>query len=505
MTDARKGTSRRQFLKLAGTAIGGAALAACGASAPATEQPTSRAGAATTPEAAAEASTSAPATAGAAAAATPTPTVDPALAPTVGVEVGGPAAANAKPLRLSVWADVQDADVYKRMLQAWHAKQSTYRASIEQYPGGYYEKIQANFAGNVQADVLYMQGWLWQGYAESNVLAPLDEYIARDGLKDKFPQTESYTNTTQWHGKTYMTPTDTGPLVIFYNKDLFDKKGVPYPKKGWTWEDFQQTVQKLSFTEGDKRYYGWAQAGGWNGQYGRVMNFMRRNGYVEWDKVIEPKKAQWEHEDVISALQFLIYDAIKNQWSPSPDVVAGGGVGVDTGRVAMVQEGPWYIPRLYGELATQKEGIKFDVVEPPVGKAGKNFGFSHVHGHTITTASQEKDGAWELIKFILSDEGQKIIAEGGRMAGTPANIDKIWGPIASKKYNFQNVEAFSNGMRQGTTPVIFGKGSQMNAYGGGPITSLWDTLLGQLKPAKEAVAEAQPEIQRMLDDYWNFR
>ncbi len=91
------------------------------------------------------------------------------------------------------------------------------------------------------------------------------------------------------------------------------------------------------------------------------------------------------------------------------------------------------------------------------------------------------------------------------MSGTPENIDKIWGPIASKQYNFENVSAFSNGMREGTTPVVFGEGSQMTAYGGGPITKLWDTLLAVQMPAKEAIAELNPEIQRTLDDYWNFK
>jgi multiple sugar transport system substrate-binding protein len=351
--------------------------------------------------------------------------------------------------------------------------------------------------------VLYMQGWVWQGYAP--VLQPLDDFINAGGLTDRFPDSENYQFNTQWQGKTYMTPTDVGSLVIYYNKDIFDKKGVPYPEKGWTWEEYQETVKKLSFEEDGTKYYGWAQAGGWNGAYGRVVAFMRRNGHVEWDSVIEPKKSQWNHEDVISALQFCVYDTIKNEWSPSPDVTAGGGVGVDTGRVAMVLEGPWYMPRLQGELATTEQGINFDVAEPPVGSANKNVTFGHIHGHTIAAASQAKEAGWELISFILSDDGQEIIAQGGRMCGTPENIDKIWGPIASERYKFSNVEAFSNGMREGTTPVIFGEGSQMNAYGGGPITKLWDTLLGQLATAQEAITELDPEIQRNLDDYWNFK
>ena len=120
----------------------------------------------------------------------------------------------------------------------------------------------------------------------------------------------------------------------------------------------------------------------------------------------------------------------------------------------------------------------------------------------MTAASENKDGGWELIKYILSDEGQTAIANGGRMCGSPTNIDNIWGPIASKNYNFTNVDAFSNGMRGGATPLITGKGSPIHAYGGGPITVLWDKLLGVQQPAAEALQIANTEIQAVLDQYW---
>jgi multiple sugar transport system substrate-binding protein len=447
--------SRRTFLKAGAFAVGGAVLAACAA---------------------------------------------PGAAPAA---QGGQPAAAAKTLRLSAWGDVQDADVYNAMLKAWQAKQSNYTATVEQYPGGYYEKIQANFAAGTPADVLYYQGWIWQAYADDKVIVPLDDYIQKDDMKAKFPGGSNYENTTKREGGTYMTPTDVGSLVIYYNKDLFDKKGIAHPKKGWKWEEFQDIIQKLSFDEGGQHYYGWAQAGGWNGAYGRSCAFMRRNGHIEWDSVVDPKKADWDNEDIAATLQFMIYDAIKNKWSPSPDIIAGGGVGVDTGRVGMVFEGPWYLPRMWGKLAANPDkGINFDVVEPPLGTAGKNFNFGHVHGHCMTAPSKNKDGGWDLIKYILSDEGQTIIANGGRMCGSPDNIDKIWGPIASKAYNFANTGAFSSGMREGSTPLIMGKGATINAYGGAPITALWDKLLGQQQPAAEALKIANTDIQAALDQYW---
>jgi len=430
-----------------------------------------------------------------------------ACAPTAGTtaEGGGAPGAEVAEMRLSAWADVQDAVVYENMVNAWHETQDQYHVTVEQYPGGYYEKIQANFAAGDPADVLYYQGWQFQSYAENGVLAALDGFIERDGLQDAFPDTENYQNTTQWQGETYMTPTDVGSLVVYYNKDLFDRRGIPYPEKGWKWDEFQQIIQDLSFEEDGTKHYGWAQAGGWNGGYGRNTNFMRRNGHIEWDAVVEPTEARWDHEDVASALQFLIYDAIANGWSPGPEIIAGGGVGVDTGRVAMVLEGPWYMPRLWGELATTGEGINFDVVEAPVGDVEENLTFGHVHGHTITAASAHQEGAWDLVAFILSDTGQEIIANGGRMCGTPDNIEQIWGPIASETYNFSHVSAFANGMREGSTPLIMGEGSPIHAYGGGPITALWDKLLGQQETAAEALAIANEEIQAVLDEYWRER
>jgi multiple sugar transport system substrate-binding protein len=418
------------------------------------------------------------------------------------------APAGATNLRLSVWADVQDADVYTKLTNAFMEKNPDIKVAIEQYAGGYYEKIQANFAGGDSADMLYFQGWMWLPYAESQVIAPLDEFVNADSMQAKWPDSQGYKYMTEWKGGKYMSPTDTGPLVVYYNKDLFDKKGVEYPKEGWTWEDYQDIVQKLSFEEDGTKYYGWAQAAGWNGGYGRSIHFMRRNGYIEWDQIIEPKTAKWAADDVVSGLDFTIQQAVANEWSPSPEVIQGGGVGVDTGRCAMVLEGPWFMPRCWGELSTlakETGGINYDVIHPPYGSDKKNNAFAHVHGHCMASSSPNKAAAWTLLKFILDTEGQTFIANGGRMPGHPDNIDSLWAPIATEKYNFTNSKAFSDGMREGSTPMVLGEGGEFNAYGGGPLQVLWDKLLGNTTPTEQAVNEANVELQASLDKYWAER
>ena len=99
--------SRRTFLKAGAFAVGGAVLAACAA---------------------------------------------PAAGPAGQAGASQPAAAT-KTLRLAAWGDVQDADVYNAILKVWNEKQKDgYTATVEQYPGGYYEKVQANFAAGSPAE-----------------------------------------------------------------------------------------------------------------------------------------------------------------------------------------------------------------------------------------------------------------------------------------------------------------------------------------------------------------
>lgn len=46
-------------------------------------------------------------------------------------------------------------------------------------------------------------------------------------------------------GKLQGIPMSPNPLAVFYNKEWFDKAGIPYPAKDWTWEQFMNLSIKL--------------------------------------------------------------------------------------------------------------------------------------------------------------------------------------------------------------------------------------------------------------------
>jgi multiple sugar transport system substrate-binding protein len=425
-------------------------------------------------------------------------------APGSGGQVAGAGGSSAKnDVRISAWGDTTDKAVYESIVKHFAETNPDINAVVEQYPGGYYEKIQANFAGGTSADILYFQGWSWQPFADKDQLMALDELVARDNSASFWPDIPNYNDNTFWQGKRYMTVADTGSVVMLYNKDLFDKAEVPYPTQGWAYAEFQNAVEKTTQETGGVKNYGYAQAGGWNGTYARSLHWMRMNGTLEWDTIVEPKEARWDQPEIIDALQYTVVDTIANGYCPSPATIEGGGVSLASGRVAMVMEGPWYLAQLYGPDAAVEGGINFDAVEPPLGSTGKDETIAEVHGHVIAKSTKVADAAWELLKVIMSEEGQKLIAEGGRMCSTPDLIEKLWVPKVQEQYHFQNAKAYADSMRTGRNPNISGAGANYDAVAGPstPLAVAWDAMLAGTS-AQEALTTAQPLLQKILDEYW---
>lgn len=420
-----------------------------------------------------------------------------------GQSAGGSAGAAATEVRISAWGDTTDKTVYESIVAYFAETNPGMSAVVEQYPGGYYEKIQANFAGGTSADILYFQGWSWQPFADKDQLMVLDEYVSKDNAASFWPDIPNYNDNTLWQGKRYMTIADTGSVVMLYNKDLFDKAGLPYPSQGWTYADFQNAVEKTSIEEGGVKNYGYAQAGGWNGTYLRSLHWMRMNGALEWDSIVEPKEARWDQPEIIDGLQYTVTDTIAKGFCPTPATIEGGGVSLATGRVAMVMEGPWYLAQLYGPDAAVEGGVKFDAVEPPVGSTGTDETIAEVHGHVVAKSTKVGDAAWALLKTIMSEEGQQRIADGGRMCSTPDLIEKLWVPKVQEKFAFTNAKAYADSMRTGRNPIIAGAGANYDAVAGPstPLAVAWDAMLAGTS-AQEAITTAQPLLQKILDDYW---
>ena len=203
-------------------------------------------------------------------------------------------------------------------------------------------------------------------------------------------------------GKLYCIGTYTGALVLMYNKDLFDKAGVPYPSSTvpMTVDEYAEIARKLSVNDADpaKRVYG-AEAGPtyWWTDMPDFLGADLRTVVGELDD--EETIHTW---DVLAGL-------VRDGHAVTDDQVASmGGSGLfATGQQAMSFEDNFAI----GDLLEQ--GVNVGVAPLPVETAGQPaFVPSWTDAWSTFVTSKHPDQALDFIEFMAT-EGNVLREAGG--------------------------------------------------------------------------------------------
>jgi fructooligosaccharide transport system substrate-binding protein len=110
---------------------------------------------------------------------------------------------------------------------------------------------------NSSFDVILTDATMVSGYAYRGFIFPLDSYFTQAELA-KF--TPALVNSGTFDGKFHSPPLKNSCHVLWYNKKLLDKAGVPYPsadpKNRMTWEQVVEISQKVMAAAGDPTVYG---------------------------------------------------------------------------------------------------------------------------------------------------------------------------------------------------------------------------------------------------------
>lgn len=271
----------------------------------------------------------------------------------------------------------------------------------------YWDKFQTMNAAGVAPDVIFMESTRFPKFVASGTLEDLRPYIERDrlDLSDFYPAAiRSY----EWQGGIYGLPNDIAIGVVFYNKDLFDEAGVPYPRAGWTWDDYLRAAKMLTFDfdeDGRLDQYG-TLIGDWR-------HFVWQNGGDIVDNPLHPTCSTMSSPEVIEALQWLVDLRYKHHVTTRPGELAdmGGYEMFMTGKVAMVFGGHWDVPT-YSKI----NSFRWDVAPLPKGKVRANNALGSCL--SIPSKSRHKQAAWRYIKFLTGPQGQRIMV--GSDFSTPA-------------------------------------------------------------------------------------
>jgi len=208
--------------------------------------------------------------------------------------------------------------------------------------------------------------------------------------------------------------------IMYYNKDIFDKFGVPYPtEKQLTWDEAVELGAKLTRTENGVNYVGLVVDNLTGLAKSLGLPYVdRETGQAAldtpgWLRVFELLKKIYETPGYVTS---------EGTWNYTRDnFMKDQNIGM---RVA-------WLANMVGPLEElRQQGVEFNWDIAPAPNFSDHLGQTReaqIHTIGINSQSKHKDEAFQVIAEILSDEGQRILARNGR-------VPSIINPELEKEY-----------------------------------------------------------------------
>ena len=391
---------------------------------------------------------STPTTAAALAATQPTATVAQSTGATATVgsaaTTGTPSAATSSSnanlsgnLSFLVFGEPVEAQAFVDVAAGFMAANPNVKINTDEVPSqpDHLVKLVTSFAAGDPPDVFAIDYRRFGLLQNSGVLEPVGPYLDKSSV---IHATDFYTKPMvpfTVNGVLQCLPMNMSSLEVFYNKDLFDKAHVPYPKAGWTWDDFLNDAKAITaLGTPDNKIYGV----GIDPQLIRLAPFVWANGGDIVDNVDHPTRLTLGTPAAKGAYQWFV--DLQSKWH----VVANQEENVseqDETRFLFDTLGMWLLSRRVVPALRTSSGFTWDVAPLPIGKIGTPVSILHTDAYCMSKASPNHDLAWKFIEYANSVPGEIIASKTGRtvpsimsVADSRAYLDPTKMPANSKVF-----------------------------------------------------------------------
>jgi len=222
-------------------------------------------------------------------------------------------------------------------------------------------------------------------------------------------------------------------LLLYYNKDMFDKAGVPYPPssadKAWTWDEFVAAAKRLTFDSNNRT----PNDAGFNRnairQYGAMVETLtwqlevwalsNGGGFYTPDG----KQVIVDQDAATEAIQKVADLHLVHNVAPLSPGLSDDGIqrSIIAGTVAMATGGQWNVGTCLS-TARDSEGLNYGVAVLPYmkNKVTINTGGPNV----VFSQSKNQREAMDFLKWYAQEENAWGLIESG-----------IWMPVLEKWYS----------------------------------------------------------------------
>ena len=374
----------------------------------------------------------------------------------------------------SAWGSENEIKILKPLIREFELENPDIKLNFIHIQKNYFQKLHLLLASNLAPDVIFLNNINLPVYTAGDKLLNLSPYLNHDRTlfqSDFFPEA---IESLKYKNKQYAIPRDISNIVIYYNKDLFDKYKVPYPDKNWDFNHFLAISSKLTRdnnNDGKIDIFGvgfevnpiywmpflWSNSGG-------IIN--TQNGKIILNK-----------NESINSIQF--YADLQGKHHVAPRINEAGSATMTQiflqQKIAMQISGRWSTP-------TYRKNADFhwDIAKFPRGKAGSVVS-ADCSGWAISKSSKHKDKAWRFIKFLAEKKSMQKFTESGLII--PARKEVAYSEVFLDKNPPENAEIFLEAIHNSVSTPVNENYNEISDSINSALEPVWNGSM----PANEAI------------------
>ncbi|MBP2112965.1 ABC transporter substrate-binding protein [Paenibacillus sp. FSL P2-0089] len=393
---------------------------------------------------------------------------------TQGADGGG---SSGKKTELLFWSPFSGSDgpFMKKIVDKYNSSQDKYKVNFVIQPNGeYYKQLDVALStGKEQPDLMIMHVDQVPTYQSKEQLQPVDELAAAAGINPA-DFAEAPVKYATIDNKLYTIPLDIHPVVMYYNKDLFEKAGITAPPANRA--EFDAAVLKL--TDKSKGVYGYVVPTLWPQQF-IFPSLVWQNGGELWNGT----DVAYNSPEAVEMVQWL-RDMVDKGVSPANVQQDGENTLFLQGKNAIQFNGPWMKSQF------DEAGLNYGVaVMPQIGKV-KQAIYAGSHGFVVpkaVTDSTKLAGIGDFLKYVSGNSLDW--AESGQAVASKTVMDSA----EFKAMEFQSTVSQSFSSVQ-FAPNVLNWGTIIEPVWG----ELSSALLGKKSPQQamdDAVAKSRQAMK----------
>lgn len=310
---------------------------------------------------------------------------------------GGSGSQDQVELKFTMWGNERHMEMYEELLQDFYVTHPNIKVRVETIPhADYQQKLSVLAAGNELPDVGWVAERMVPQFVQNNIMRDVSSF--RDEPDFEFDDLIPSTLELWEHdGKLLGIPFSTPPMIMYYNKTLFENAGLPTPTElaqsgEWTWEKFEETAEALSSGSGSDRVYGANLWMDWTNFATIPSHTLSYGGQMFSDDMTS---FAWNSPQGVATFEMIN----RMMFEDRSHVPPGETIPFESGKVGM-------FTFMYSYIANIRdiETFDWDIAPLPEGPEGR----APLLGQAGIVAFEQSDHpeeAMELLKFLGSKKG----------------------------------------------------------------------------------------------------